>query len=377
MGPRPGYAGQRATSGRAHFLLTRPDRDFWRTFLPEGSAEMTVSMRVITAGDGYKYVLKSVVAGDGDRSLSTPLTRYYTEVGCPPGRWMGSGIPSLRLDSLHAGDAVTELQLQLLIGQGRNPVTGEDLGRPFLSHRSVRQRVRERAAALDPALSDDERAAAMRQIGDEEAARGTRRTVAGYDYTFSVPKSVSVLWAVADAGTQELIARAHHNAVAQVLDFLEREVVATRIGASTRGGPAAQADSAGVLATAYDHWDSRAGDPQLHTHVLVSNKTCTVQDGRWRAVDGRPMHAATVAVSQLFNAALADELARVFGLGWDTRDRGEDRYAAWEVAGVGEDLIAEFSARARDIDHETRRLVAAYAAEHGRQPSDRTIIRLR
>jgi conjugative relaxase-like TrwC/TraI family protein len=217
----------------------------------------------------------------------------------------------------------------------------------------------------------------MRQISDEEAARGTRRTVAGYDYTFSVPKSVSVLWAVADAGTQELIARAHHHAVAQVLDFLEREVVVTRIGASTRGGPAAQADSTGVLATGYDHWDSRAGDPQLHTHVLVSNKTCTSQDGRWRAVDGRPMHAATVAVSQLFNAALADELARVLCLGWDTRDRGEDRNAAWEVAGVGEDLIAEFSARARDIDQETRRLVAAYAAEHGRQPSDRTIIRLR
>ncbi|MDR2381616.1 MAG: relaxase domain-containing protein, partial [Bifidobacteriaceae bacterium] len=62
--------------------------------------------------------------------------------GCPPGRWMGSGIPSLRLDSPHAGDAVTELQLQLLLGQGRNPATGEDLGRPFLNHRSVQQRVR-------------------------------------------------------------------------------------------------------------------------------------------------------------------------------------------------------------------------------------------
>ncbi|MDR2381817.1 MAG: hypothetical protein LBE08_11735 [Bifidobacteriaceae bacterium] len=42
---------------------------------------MTVSMRVVTAGDGYKYVLKSVAAGDGDRAVSTPLTRYYTEVG--------------------------------------------------------------------------------------------------------------------------------------------------------------------------------------------------------------------------------------------------------------------------------------------------------
>ena len=34
---------------------------------------MTVSMRVMSAGDGYKYLLKSVAAGDGDRSLSTCL----------------------------------------------------------------------------------------------------------------------------------------------------------------------------------------------------------------------------------------------------------------------------------------------------------------
>lgn len=42
---------------------------------------VTVSMRVMSAGDGYKYLLRSVAAGDGDRSLSTSLTRYYTEEG--------------------------------------------------------------------------------------------------------------------------------------------------------------------------------------------------------------------------------------------------------------------------------------------------------
>ena len=46
---------------------------------------MTVSMRVMSAGDGFKYLLKSVAAGDGDRDLSTPLTRYYTEAGLPGG----------------------------------------------------------------------------------------------------------------------------------------------------------------------------------------------------------------------------------------------------------------------------------------------------
>ncbi len=47
---------------------------------------VTVSMRVMSAGDGYKYLLRSIASGDGDRSLSTPLTRYYMEEGTPPSR---------------------------------------------------------------------------------------------------------------------------------------------------------------------------------------------------------------------------------------------------------------------------------------------------
>ena len=56
---------------------------------------MTVSMRVMSAGDGYKYLLRTVAAGDGDRALSTPLTRYYAEAGSPPGHWLGAGVAAL------------------------------------------------------------------------------------------------------------------------------------------------------------------------------------------------------------------------------------------------------------------------------------------
>ena len=72
---------------------------------------MTVSMRVMSAGDGYKYPLRTVAAGDGDRSLSTPLTRYYSADGTPPGRWMGSGVPGLGGGQITAGDRVSEAQL--------------------------------------------------------------------------------------------------------------------------------------------------------------------------------------------------------------------------------------------------------------------------
>lgn len=48
---------------------------------------VTVSMRVMSAGDGHKYLLRTIAAADGDRDLSTPLMRYYAEAGTPPGQW--------------------------------------------------------------------------------------------------------------------------------------------------------------------------------------------------------------------------------------------------------------------------------------------------
>lgn len=90
---------------------------------------MTVSMRVLSAGDGYRYLLKSVAVGDGNRSLAEPLTRYYAEKGTPPGYWLGSGVASLGADAITVGDSVTETQLELLLGLGCDPATGELLGR--------------------------------------------------------------------------------------------------------------------------------------------------------------------------------------------------------------------------------------------------------
>lgn len=334
-------------------------------------------MRVMSAGDGYRYLLRTVVAGDGDRALSTPLTRYYAEKGTPPGFWLGSGVPMLGNGELSVGETVSEAQLELLLGLGRDPITGNPLGRAYPVYEPVETRIAARVAALDPALNVDGRAAAATEIEAEETAKGMRRAVAGYDFTFSVPKSVSALWAVANAGTQALIAQAHHQAVAEVIAFMEREVAATRVGATARDGAVAQVDTFGLVATAYDHYDSRAGDPHLHTHVVVSNKVKTVLDGRWRSLDGRPMHAAVVALSEMHEAIIADHLTRLFGLDWTPRDRGRDRNPTWDVEGVPLELIEAFSSRSAHIDREARRLVEQYVQAHGRQPSKATILKLR
>ena len=89
------------------------------------------------------------------------------------------------------------------------------------------------------------------------------------------------------------------------------------------------------------------------------------------------MHAAVVTLSEYYNAVLADRLTRTLGLGWQTRQRGRNRNPAWEIQGVDEALIGEFSSRSHDIDAEKDRLVATHIAQHGRRPSAKTIIRLR
>jgi conjugative relaxase-like TrwC/TraI family protein len=275
------------------------------------------------------------------------------------------------------GDQVLEAQLQLLIGMGRDPVTGQPLGRAYPQHRSLAERVNRRVQSLNAGLGPVERAEAISRIEAEEATRGTRRTVAGFDLTMSIPKSASVLWAVSDAGTQALIAQAHHDAIADIIAYLEREIAVTRVGADRGDGAVAQADVEGVIATAWDHYDSRAGDPHLHTHVVIANRARTLQDGKWRALDGRPLHAATVALSELHEAVFADHLTRALGVEWELRDRGPDRNPALAITTVPEELVAEFSSRSRAIDDEKNRLIAQYVARHGRQPSRVTIIRLR
>lgn len=322
-------------------------------------------MRVMSAGDGYRYLLKSVAAADGDRALSTPLTRYYLEEGTPPGRWVGAGLSGFGRGDLRIGAQVTEEQLHRLMGFGRDPLTGAPLGRAYPVYGQPAPT--DLSAEADGEPQDD--------VSDGVPRR--RRAVAGYDFTFSIPKSASVLWAVADSEVQAAIVAEHHAAVADVLAFMEREVAATRVGVDAGDGAVAQVPVLGLVATAFDHFDSRAGDPHLHTHVVVSSRVRAVLDGRWRSLDGRPLHTATVALSEMHEALFADRLTRRLGLGWEQRERGASRNPCWSIVAVPEVLVAEFSSRSREIDVETDRLVAEHRQAHGRRPSRAAVIRLR
>lgn len=111
--------------------------------------------------------------------------------------------------------------------------------------------------------------------------------------------------------------------------------------------------------------------------MVISNKVQTVLDGKWRSLDGRPMHAAVVALSELHESLFADALTRSLGVQWEMRDRGRDRHPALSISTVPETLVAEFSTRSRHIDTATDALIDAYLSRHGHRPSPVTIMKLR
>ena len=83
---------------------------------------MTVSIRVLTAGQGVRYLLNSVAVGDGHRDAADALTRYDEQTGTPPGRWYGAGLSGLDQPPA-VGEEVTEQQLRRLLGHGQDPTS--------------------------------------------------------------------------------------------------------------------------------------------------------------------------------------------------------------------------------------------------------------
>lgn len=359
---------------------------------------MTVTIRKMSAGNGYEYLLKSVRNADLDAPDLTsgagpalggpghsdpggawvdPVVAYYAEAGTPPGFWLGAAVRDLGDGELAPGDAVTATHLQRLLGAGVDPVTTEPLGRRYPKYRPVGERIADRAAQLDSGLSLDERQAAVVLITAEEVAAGDKTATAGFDLTFSVPKSVSVLWGLSDRTTQALILAAHHQAVAETIAFIEDHIASTRVGTDAGDGSVAHVDVTGLVAMAYDHWDSRAHDPQLHTHLVVANKVRAVVDGKWRTPDSRALFNANVAFSEHYNAILADRLTATLGVTWSHRKRGRDRNLAFEIDEIPDGLLFEFSSRSAEIEHCADALIREYREQRGREPSKRTVVRLR
>ena len=336
-----------------------------------------ISIRRMSLGSGYRYLMESVAVGDGAGRPGQTLVDYYAQSGTPPGRFLGAGLAGLDDGKgVPVGSVVSEEQLFLLLGMCADPVTGKPLGRaPNHAVQSLARRITERIAAIPASVKDTERATLISQIEAEEHARTgqLRPPVAGFDLTFSPSKSVSTAWALADAGTKAVIYECHLRAIEVVLAYAEQEVFNSRSG--TNG--VVEEDVAGVVAAAFTHWDSRSGDPQLHDHVVVLNRAQSISDGKWRTLDSRGLYKAVVMLSEMHQGVLTDLLTEKLGWGWDGRTRQHSDALAWEVTGVPEALMAEFSQRTAAIDACKQVLVAEFVASRGRQPTATEVIALR
>jgi conjugative relaxase-like TrwC/TraI family protein len=236
-------------------------------------------------GQGQEnYYLESVAQGIED---------YYTGAGEAPGRWTGSAARELGLQGEVDGDG---LQAALA---GSNPATAAPLA----------------------------------------AQRGGAR-VPGFDLTFRPPKSVSVLFGLADSEISSEVRDAHDAAVDSALDYMERHAAVARRG----HGGVESVPGNGFLAAAFRHRTSRAGDPQLHTHVLVANIT-RGPDEQWTALDGRKVYAHAKTGGYLYQAALRRELVRRLGVEWGPVHNGSA-----EVAGIPQPVLRAFSRRRAEIE---------------------------
>ena len=185
-------------------------------------------------------------------------------------------------------------------------------------------------------------------------------------------KSVSSLWALADLPVAAQVEEAHHAAVADALRFLEQHALFTRVGANG----IRQVDVQGLVATAFTHRDSRAGDPDLHTHVAVANKVQTL-DGRWLSIDGRVLFAATVAASETYNTTLEHHLGERLGVRFaDRPDRDPRKRPVREIIGIDPALNQRWSARRQAIEIRQAQLAAQFQQDHGRPPTSVEAVQL-
>ena len=166
----------------------------------------------------------------------------------------------------------------------------------------------------------------------------------GYDVTLRPPKSVSVLWALSPTEGRAAIRQAHSEAVDEVVRYLEDRAVRARLSGKA-GRYLVETD--GVIAAAFDHRTSRAGDPLLHTHVVVANMTRvdTADGSSWRAIAAHGLFEHAKAGGHLYQAHLRRLLSDRLGVRW-----GVVRNGYGEVDGVPESVIEVFSKRRGEIE---------------------------
>ncbi len=242
--------------------------------------------------------IASLSAGKEHYYAKLARESYYTDGGEPPGRWWGESA-----------------ELLGLVGQ----VEPEELSN------------------IANGMSPSGARALVRN------AKGKTRR-AGFDLTFSAPKSVSVLWSQSDAELRAAIEKAQRSAVEAALSYLEEEACRSR-----RGRAGVDDVKSSFVASLFDHCSARAAmngvpDPQLHCHALIWNVTHG-EDGQWGTLDGRNLFWQKMAAGVLYRAELFHQLRK---LGLSASRIGK----FCQLDGIPDHVLRAFSKRRAAIEAE-------------------------
>ncbi len=243
------------------------------------------------------------------REIARDREEYLSGQGESPGEWLGGSAAALGMRGVCSAE---EFQR---VFAWRHPDTGEQLGRAPRSD-----------------------------------------AMPAWDLVLRPIKDVSVLYALGDGKTQRAARDAHQVGVEAAVAYLNGQV-GTRRG---RGG-AEHVGGEGLLAVGFTHRTSRAGDPLLHTHLVIVNRTLG-PNGQWRTLDSRDLLAHRQAADAIYRAAYQTELTRSLGIRWGEPDRWGNR----AIQGMPEDLVRAFSKRHEQITAELERLEADGRTRTGR-----------
>jgi conjugative relaxase-like TrwC/TraI family protein len=269
--------------------------------------------------------IRAMSNGEGYAAKHLAHSDYYAEGERVVGQWFGRGAALLGL----AGEV--EYQDFEALRQGLDPHTGE-----FLRQRHGADRV-----AADGSFQSRERSL--------------------YDFTFSAPKSASLLAQLTD---DRRLVKAHQCAVSEALSELESHAAARVRGA----GANHDRTTGNVVLAVYHHDTSRELDPQLHTHAVAANLTFDGAENRWKALQASPIYERCAYLTEVYRNSLARQS---WDLGYEIESatNSKGRVLGFEISGVSPRLIEKYSQRSQQRDQ----AIAEFIATRGRKPTDNEV----
>jgi len=175
----------------------------------------------------------------------------------------------------------------------------------------------------------------------------------GYDVSFTLPKSHSLLLAFADETTAAAVEQVYTAQVGATFDWLEGQTAYGMRGHHGEGKSAQTVRGSGFLGWSMVHRAARpvgdrvVGDPHWHVHVTIANMT-RGSDGGWSTVaaGGRDLMRHAPAADHVLKALVRRRLAEQFGVSFAR----SQRTGAWEVAAIPDATLRAFSKRGASIE---------------------------